>query len=116
MKEVLTAINEEIFLLAAIGLRTLVESACREQSDSWNNLYEGIEQLTVNGILSFTQVDFLHTCRFMGNIAAHEIVSPSKDELIAALDIGETLLKTIYILPSKASSINIKSQKFSKKT
>ena len=107
-KELLKVINEDTRLLAAIGLRTLIESVCRDQSYTWNNLYEGIEDLSVNGILSFTQVEFLHACRFMGNIAAHEIVEPSMDELIAALDIVYTLLKTIYILPEKAKSIDIK--------
>jgi len=38
----------------------------------------------------------------MGNVAAHEIVAPKPTELVAALDIAETLLKTIYVLPEVA--------------
>jgi len=95
-------------ILTAIGLRALIESVCREKTYNWKNLYEGIEDLSVNGILSFTQVEFLHACRFMGNSAAHEIAAPSKEQLISALDIIETLLATIYILPDKANSIDIK--------
>ena len=41
----------------------------------------------------------------MGNEAAHEIVAPKAQDLIAALDIAETLLKTIYVLPNVAASI-----------
>jgi len=115
-KEVLKVINENTPLLSAIGLRTLIESICRDQSYAWDNLYEGIEALSSNGILSMTQVEFLHTCRFLGNTAAHEIIAPSKDELLAALDIAETLLKTIYILPNKAKSIKIKHTNDNEKT
>jgi Domain of unknown function (DUF4145) len=107
-KELLKVVHEDTRLLAAIGLRTLLESVCRDQSYTWRHLYEGIEDLSVYGILSFTQVEFLHACRFMGNVAAHEIVAPTMAELVAALDIAETLLKTIYILPEKAKSISSK--------
>lgn len=106
--EVLASLNEDLPILTAIGLRTLIESVCREKSYNWKNLYEGIEDLSVNGILSFTQVEFLHVCRFIGNSAAHEIAAPSKEQLISALDIIETLLVTIYILPDKANLIDIK--------
>lgn len=57
------------------------------------------------GWLSQKQAETLHMHRFMGNVAAHEIQAPKPQELIAALDIAETLLKTIYILPDMADSI-----------
>lgn len=103
--EVLSSLNEELPILTAIGIRSLIESICREKTYSWKNLYKGIEALGVNGILSFTEVEFLHACRFLGNNAAHEIIAPSKDQLLSALDIVETLLKSIYVLPCKAKSI-----------
>lgn len=106
--EVLASLNEDMPILSAVGLRGLIESVCREKAYMWKNLYEGIEQLGVDGILSFTQVEFLHACRFMGNSAAHEITAPSKEQLISALDIIETLLKAIYVLPDKADSIDVK--------
>jgi len=46
------------------------------------------------GLLSAKQAEFLHNHRFMGNEAAHEIVAPNR-RLVAAIDIAETLLKTI---------------------
>lgn len=109
--EILTSLNENLYILTAIGLRILIESVCREKSYNWKNLYKGIEELSINGILSFTQVEFLHVCRFLGNIAAHEIASPSREQLISALDIIEILLVAIYILPDKANLINIKRSK-----
>jgi len=70
-----------------------------------------IDELASVGLLSKKQADFLHSHRFMGNEAAHEIVSPKPEHLIAALDIAETLLKTIYILPEMAEQINKKKKK-----
>lgn len=106
--EVLAALNEDFPILTAIGLRALIESVCREKAYTWTNLYEGIEDLSVDGIISLTQAEFLHACRFMGNSAAHEIAAPSKEQLVSALDIIETLLTSIYILPDKAKSIDIR--------
>ena len=60
------------------------------------------------GLLSKKQAEFLHNHRFMGNEAAHEMVAPKPEHLVAALDIAETLLKTIYVLPKMADKIKKK--------
>jgi hypothetical protein len=41
----------------------------------------------------------------MGNAAAHEIESPDRAEFEAALDIAESLLKTLYVLPMLAQDM-----------
>lgn len=106
--ETLKALNQSAFILSAIGLRAIIESICVEQKCTSKTLQKGIDELAASGLLSQKQADFLHAHRFMGNAAAHEMVSPKPTELIAALDIAETLLKTIYILPGIADSINPK--------
>ena len=103
-QETLTALNHKAFLLAAIGLRAIIESVCAEQRISEGSLKQRIERLGESH-LSKTQVNFLHAHRFLGNAAAHEIVAPEKMEIVAALDIAETLLKIIYILPNIANQI-----------
>ena len=108
--ETLKALNNQTPILAAIGLRALIESICLEQNTKSKNLAKGIDELADMGLLSKRQADFLHNHRFMGNAAAHEIVSPKPEHLVAALDIAETLLKTIYILPDMADQI--KTDKF----
>lgn len=100
--ETLKALNHNALILAAIGLRALIESVCLEQKTKAKTLAGGIDELALSGLLSKKQAEFLHAHRFMGNVAAHEMVSPKPTELVAALDIAETLLKTIYILPGVA--------------
>jgi hypothetical protein len=103
--ETLKALNNKIPILAAIGLRAIVESICLEQKTKSKNLAEGIDELAKMGLISTKQAEFLHNHRFMGNEAAHEIVAPKPQYLVPALDIAETLLKTIYVLPSLSDKL-----------
>lgn len=103
--EVLKALGRGTPILAAVGLRALIESICLEQEVSGRNLAERIDNLSAMGLLSIRQAELLHTHRFLGNVAAHEIVAADPKELVAALDIAETLLKAIYVLPETASGI-----------
>ncbi len=107
-QETLKALNQNAFILAAIGLRAIIESICVEQKTPGRNLEKRIGELADSGLLSKKQAEFLHAHRFIGNAAAHEMVAPKASELIAALDIAETLLKTIYILPDVANQLKPK--------
>ena len=109
--ETLKALSSGMPLLAAIGLRAVIESICLEQKTKSKTLAKGIDELAANGLLSQKQAEFLHNHRFMGNVAAHEIEAPKPEHLIAALEIAETLLKTIYILPEIAEQIKPKRKK-----
>ncbi len=104
-REVVCAMNSSSPLLAAIGLRALIEAICVAEQTKGNNLQDRINQLAADGHLSGKQAEMLHSHRFLGNSAAHEIAAPKPKELVAALDIAETLLKTIYVLPSLGESI-----------
>jgi hypothetical protein len=110
-QETLKALNQNAFVLAAIGLRAIIESVCVDQNTPGKNLEQRIGELSKSGVLSQKQADFLHAHRFIGNAAAHEMIAPKAIELIAALDIAETLLKTIYILPDIAAQLKPKPKK-----
>ena len=101
--EVLSAMNNSSVILAAIGLRTLIEGVCTDRNVKGSNLENMIDALSSEGVLSSSQAKILHAHRFLGN--AHKIVSAKSQELVVALDIAETILKTIYILPKLADEI-----------
>jgi Domain of unknown function (DUF4145) len=107
-KETLKALGQDAVILAAIGLRTIIESVCLEQNVGTDSLSKGIEILAKDGLLTVHQASLLHALRFMGNEAAHEMSQPKVEELLAALDIAETLLKTVYVLPEVATRIRTK--------
>ncbi len=103
--EIIGSMNAQLPILAAIGLRALIEAVCKERGITAPNLEKLIDGLATNGILSQAQASILHGHRFLGNTAAHEIVSPNPRELIAAVEIAETVMRTIYVLPELSKQI-----------
>jgi hypothetical protein len=104
-KENISALNAQLPILAGIGIRALIEAICKDKKIVGRSLEKLINGLATDGILAKSQADILHSHRFMGNEAAHEVTPPKPKELIAALDIAETILKTIYLLPKLSAEI-----------
>ena len=104
-REVIASINSNLHILSAIGLRTLIEAICKDRGVEGKNLEGLIDALAQNGILSNEQAIILHGLRFMGNVAAHEIKQAKPREILAALEIAETMMKTIYIFPRLSKEI-----------
>lgn len=103
--EVIGSINSKLHILSAIGLRTLIEAICKDRGVKGKNLEELIDALAQDGILSSEQAKILHGLRFMGNVAAHEIKQAKPREILAALEIAETMMKTVYIFPKLSDEI-----------
>jgi uncharacterized protein DUF4145 len=104
-KEVIGAMNAQLPVLSGIGLRALIEAVCKDQKIAGDNLEKLIQGLATNGVLARAQADILHTHRFLGNVAAHEIMSAQPRELVAALEIAENILRTIYVLPELSKQV-----------
>ena len=104
-EETLKALSNKAPILAAIGIRAVVEAVCNDKGCTTENLEKSIDRLVEKGHLASDQADFLHLQRFMGNAAAHEIAAPEKAELGAALDIAENLLINLYVLPVLAQKM-----------
>ncbi len=99
--ETILAINEESYTLAAIGLRATLEAICQDKELKGENLEERIEKLLSQGFITKRDRDFLHSIRFLGNDAAHEIIKAEKSQIEAALTIIEYLIENIYIIEKK---------------
>lgn len=110
-EDLLKVFNQDARLLSALGLRTLVEAICIDQSCPGKDLKAKINGLVGKGTLAEKQADFLHLHRFLGNDAAHEIEAPHVDELTAGLDIIEALLRTVYGLPELAAEMEARRKK-----
>lgn len=104
-REIIASMNKSMAILSGVGLRALIEAICADQGATGSNLKERIDSLSTLGCLSEKQAEILHSHRFLGNVAAHEIIAAKPHELVAALDIAEILLKTIYILPELNETI-----------
>jgi hypothetical protein len=104
-QEVVRALNCGTPILAAVGLRAVIEAICKERKAKGRSLKEKIDDLATKGDLAKRQAEILHSHRFLGNTAAHEVTAPPAGDLLAAFDIAETMLKTIYVLPKLHSQI-----------
>lgn len=97
--ETLAALSNDAPVLAGIGLRATVEAVCKDKKAAGSNLQLQIDNLVAQGVITADAAQILHSLRFMGNAAAHEMRAHTNEELITALDIVEMLLKNVYILP-----------------
>jgi hypothetical protein len=104
-EEVVTCFNNEAWILCAIGLRALLEGICADKSIPGRSLFDKIEGL--NKHLPSNIVESLHSFRFIGNDAAHELQAPLQKDLQIAIEVMEDLLNFLYELDYKARSISL---------
>ena len=100
--ETLTALSVQSPILAAIGLRALIEAVCEDREAKGADLFKKIDNLVEQRVLTPAGVSILHKIRALGNAAAHEAKPHSEKQLALAMDIVEHLLKDVYILPKQA--------------
>lgn len=103
--ETLAAFSANIRTLAAGGLRAVVEAICLDKQVPGANLQKKIDELATQGSLTKAEAELLHEERYLGNEALHELSTPSARDIEDGLEIVESLIRTLYILPSKAKRL-----------
>ena len=102
-RETLGAYNNNLSVLCALGIRSLLEGICADKKIAGKNLEQKIDNMVK--ILPQNIVSNLHSIRFIGNEAAHELSAPSREELRLAIELCEDLLNFIYELNYKAQTL-----------
>ncbi len=118
--EVIKTYNNDCLVLCAIGLRALVEAICNAlkiegvyvANKKGEHILKSDLEGKINGLvekqyLTPHAAKILHTHRFMGNGAAHEIKSYQKKDLLTAIEIIEHCLEHIFNLPYKSQSLPV---------
>ncbi|MFA0158652.1 DUF4145 domain-containing protein [Vibrio sp. 10N.261.46.A3] len=96
------AYRDKAYTLTGIGFRATIEAVCNDQEIKGKELSTRINNLATKGLISKKDSTRLHSIRFLGNDAAHDIKEPTNDALEAALVIIEHLLNTVYILDQES--------------
>ena len=96
------SIANEDYILAGVGLRTIIEAMCKVEDVKGRNLTNKITNLSKDGYISKQDCEILHGIRFVGNDATHKILSPTKQQVIMAIKIIENLLENKYCLMYEA--------------
>lgn len=98
--------NNKLPLLTAIGIRMTVEAICIEQKIT-GSLKQKIEDMVKKSIVTPEESKLLHLIRDYGNFSAHEIQRHNQHKLSLCLDIVEGILKTLWVFPGEAQSIEV---------
>jgi hypothetical protein len=102
--ETLKSLNSGLPILTGIGIRAIVETVCKENNATGNDLYKKINDLVTQGVLTKDGSDILQKLRTLGNKAAHEVKPHDNVQLGLALDVIDHLLQGVYILPHHAKT------------
>ncbi len=96
-KETISAFKVNSYILTAGGLRAIIEAICNHLRIKKGNLADRIDLLHKKGHLTLSESKRLHSIRFIGNDALHEIEKPKKEHLYILLDIINHLLANLFI-------------------
>jgi hypothetical protein len=96
-RETVNALKVGSLLLTAAGFRAVIEATCNHLKIKQANLAERIDLLHSNGYLSKAESRRLHSIRFLGNSALHEIQTPKAEQLVILLGIVNHLLSNLFI-------------------
>ena len=97
-KQTCNSIANKDYILAGVGLRTIIEAICKVEKTPGRNLQNKITNLAKSGYISKQDCEILHGIRFIGNEATHEISSPTHNQVQIAIRIIENLLENRYCL------------------
>lgn len=96
-QETISAFKSNSSLLTAGGLRAIIEAICNDLEITGRNLADRIDMLSKNGHLTKSESERLHSIRFLGNDALHEIEKPKAEHLFILLEIVNHLLNNLYV-------------------
>ena len=105
-EETYKALCSEMPVLAAVGIRALVETVCKEQNAKGTRLHDQIDNLVKQEVLTGREAEILHKLQFMGNKAAHEVKMHDIQTLNLAFEIAEHLLQGVDIFPEEAARLD----------
>jgi len=119
--EVVNAFNRGMPILCAGGLRALLEGICKDKGirkgmTSSGKVKDNLEG-KINGLVKIVPeniVKNLHSVRFFGNKALHELGVPERDELDLALTVMEDIMNVVYDLNYQADLLNRKAARYKK--
>lgn len=97
--ETFIAIANECYILAMIGIRSIIEAVAAEENlkkNKKNNLNELIKDMVESGLIGKKEEEVLQKIRKIGNDAAHEMFKIDEDTSLKIFSIINNILEKIY--------------------
>lgn len=102
--ETILAIENEQHILAGIGIRAIVETVCKNRNAGGRTLFDQIDALKDQSIVTPEGAEILHKLRVLGNQAAHEVKAHNSKQLALAMKVIKHMLEGTYIIPDQVRS------------
>lgn len=109
-RQIVCSFDSGYYLLAAVGLRMIVEGFCndlgiqdgpvvneQEVEERRNNLQGKINGMLENEKISSSNASVLHQIRKLGNVTVHELENPESQTVLEGIKIIENLITSIYL-------------------
>jgi hypothetical protein len=106
LREVHVSLQNNCPRLGIMGIRALLEHIMVSKIGDQKSFIKNLKEFQNQGYISKIQEEALAHVLEIGHAAIHRSYSPSQAELIAALDIIENLIETIYINDEKSKHID----------
>lgn len=103
-QEVVSAYNSGLHLLGGMGVRMVIEGICNAAGIP-GRLQDQIDSLQCQSLLTKAQAQVLHELRKLGNEAAHELFTPTSQQMLTYLKVLESTLETFYELDAHAQTL-----------
>ena len=108
LNEIYVAIHEDLRVLAATGIRTVIDMVITEKVGDLGNFPSKLSAIEKSGFISPSNREFLEVTIDAGSASAHRGFKPSQKDLNLLLDITENLISSIYILPGEVKALSQK--------
>jgi hypothetical protein len=105
LDEVYRSLDANTRSLPMVGARTLVDMLMVEKVGDVGTFKEKLKKLVTAGFVSASNQEVLEAALDAGNAAAHRGHRPKASEVSAVMDIVESLLQAVYVLPDMAQSL-----------
>lgn len=97
--EIISSFNEKNYILAAIGIRAILEAICKDlnitDKDSFG-LTGKLKILKEKHLFSESIINALDQFKFLGDGAAHKLIKPNFSEILTALNVLDDLMVHQY--------------------
>jgi hypothetical protein len=108
VREIYTALHGDCLRLAAMGVRALLESIMIDRVGDHDSFGANLAEFQKQGYISPRQKTILDSTLELGHASIHRGYIPSRDDIVHALDITETLIQTIYVSHEQAAALKKK--------
>ncbi len=97
LTEIYVGLQNDLHRVSAMGIRALLEHVMIDRVGDNGSFKKNVDAFVAAGIIAPAQREFLEAVLEAGHATMHRSYSPSKDDLIALMDITESIIESAYL-------------------